>query len=77
MLMLQQASQAFFVDRWILPFHQVSVATKRKYIDKVVTTVACAGHRVLYKNDLVNMDVPYRKNCADKLLDLHPAQIGV
>ena len=44
-----------------------------KYIDNVVTTVACAGHRVLYKGDLVNMDVSYRKNYADKLLDLHLA----
>ena len=31
----------------------------------VVGTVACfaAGHRALYKNDLLNMDVSYRKLC--------------
>ena len=40
-------------------------ATRLKYFDKVVTTAACfaAGHRALYKNDLVNMDVSYRKLC--------------
>ena len=65
MVMLQQASKAFFADRWILTDHQVSIATKLKYFDKVVSTVACfaAGHRALYKNDLLNMDVSYRKLC--------------
>ena len=60
---LQQASKAFFANRWIRQDHQVSIATRLKYFDKVVTTVACfaAGHRALYKNDLVNMDVSYRK----------------
>ena len=62
---LQQASKAFFANHWILKDHQVSIATRLKYFDKVVTTVACfaAGHRALYKNDLVNMDVSYRKLC--------------
>ena len=49
MLMLQQASKALFANRWILQNHQISVATRRKYIDKVVTTVACAGHWVCIK----------------------------
>ena len=62
---LQQASKAFFANRWILTDHQVSIATRLKYFEKVVTTVACfaAGHRALYKNDLVNMDVSYKKLC--------------
>ena len=62
---LQQASRAFFANRWILTDHQVSIATMLKYFDKVVGTVACfaAGHRALYKNDLLNMDVSYRKLC--------------
>ena len=62
---LQQASKAFFANRWILTDHQVSIATRLKYFDKVVTTVACfaAGHGALYKNDLVNMHVSYRKLC--------------
>ena len=62
---LQQVSKAFFANRWILQDHQVSISTRLKYFDKVVTTVACfaAGHRALYKNDLVNMDVSYRKLC--------------
>ena len=62
---LQQASKAFLANRSILKDHQISIATRLKYFDKVVTTVACfaAGHRALYKNDLVNMDVSYRKLC--------------
>ena len=62
---LQQASKAFFANRWILTDHQASIATRLQYFDKVVTTVACfaAGHRVLYKNDLLNMDVSHRKLC--------------
>ena len=62
---LQQASKAFFANRWILTDHQISIATRLKYFDKVVGTVACfaAGHRALYKNDLLNMDVSYRKLC--------------
>ena len=62
---LQQASKAFFGNRWILTDHQVSIATRLRYFDKVVPTVACfaAGHRALYKNDLLNMDVSYRKLC--------------
>ena len=62
---LQQASEAFFANRWILQDHQVSIATRLKYFDKVVSTVACfaAGHRAVYTNDLVNMDVSYRKLC--------------
>ena len=60
---LQQASEAFFANRWILTDHQVSIATRLKYFDKVVGTVACyaAGHRALYKHDLLNMDVSHRK----------------
>ena len=62
---LQQASKAFFANRWILTDHQITIATRLKYFDKVVGTVACfaAGHRALYKNDLLNMDVSYRKLC--------------
>ena len=62
---LQQASKAFFANRWILKDHQVSIATRLKCFDDVVTTVACfaAGHRALYKNDLMTMDVSYRKLC--------------
>ena len=62
---LQQASKAFFANRWIFTDHQVSIAIRLKYFDKVVGTVACfaAGHRALYKNNLLNMDVSYRKLC--------------
>ena len=59
---LQQVSKAFFANRWILQDHQVSISTRLKYFDKVVACFA-AGHRALYKNDLVNMDVSYRKLC--------------
>ena len=61
----QQVSKTFFANRWIPQNHQVSISTRLKYFDKAVTTVACfaAAHRALYKNDLVNMDVSYRKLC--------------
>ena len=41
----------------ILQDHQVSISTRLKH--KVALTVACfaPGHRALYKNGLVNMDV--------------------
>ena len=60
---LQQASN--FANRWILKDHQVSITTRLKYFDEVVTTVACfaAGHRPLYRNDLVNIEVSYKKLC--------------
>ena len=62
---LQQASKAFFANCWILQDHRVWIATKLKYFDKVVTTVAyfAAGHRVVHRNDLVTMDVSHRKLC--------------
>lgn len=58
---LQQASNAFFANRWILQDHQILIATRPKSLAKVRTTVACfaAGHRAFYKNDLVNMDVSW------------------
>ena len=75
---LQQASKASFANRWILQHQQALIATRPIDFDKVVIMAACfaAGHRALYKNDLVNMDVSYR-NYADKLLDVHLAQNGV
>ena len=62
---MQQPSRAFFANRWILQDHQESNATGLKYFDKVVITVACfaVGHWTVYKNDLVKMDVSYRKLC--------------
>ena len=53
---------------WFLQGHQVSIATRLKYFDYVMTTMACfaAGHRALYKNDFVNMHASYRNmptNC--------------
>ena len=47
------------------PERLISIATRLTYFDKVVTTVACfaAAHRALCKNDLVKIDVSYRKLC--------------
>ena len=45
---LQKASKEFFANRWILQDPHVSIATRLKYFDRMMTTVACfaAGHRV-------------------------------
>ena len=45
---LQKASKEFFANRWILQDPYVSIATRLKYFDRMMTTVACfaAGHRV-------------------------------
>ena len=60
---LQAASRAFHANRWILTDRHVSLATRLRYFDTVITPVACfaAGHRAIFKNDLNNVDVVFRK----------------
>ena len=78
---LQQASNAFFANRWILQDHQILIATRPKSLAKVRTTVACfaAGHRAFYKKRFGEhgrvMDVAYRK-LRRGLLDLNVARKG-
>ena len=60
---LQAASRAFHANRWILTDRHVSLATRVRYFDTVITPVACfaAGHRAIFKNDFDNVDVVFRK----------------
>jgi len=60
---LQAASKAFYANRNILVDRKASVTSRLRYFEAVVTPVACfaAGHRTLYKDDLQNMDVNFRK----------------
>ena len=58
---LQAASRAFHANRWILT--DASLASRLRYFDTVITPVACfaAGHRAIFKNNLNNVDVVFRK----------------
>ena len=60
---LQAASRAFHANQWILTDRHVSLATRLRYFDTVITPVACfaAGHRAIFKNDLNNVDVVFRR----------------
>ena len=60
---LQAALRAFNANRWILTDRHVSLATKLRYFDTIITPVACfaAGHRTILKKDLNKIDVTFRK----------------
>ena len=60
---LQAASRAFHANRWILTDRHVSLATRLRYFDTVITPVVCfaAGHRAIFKHDLNKVDVVFRK----------------
>ena len=60
---LQAASKAFFCHRAALCDRNVSIGKKLRYFHAVISPVAvfAAGHRTLYKTDLRNFDVLYRK----------------
>ena len=60
---LQAALRAFNANRWILTDRHVSLATRLRYFDTIITPVACfaAGHRTILKKDLNKIDVTFRK----------------
>ena len=60
---LQAALRAFNANRWILIDRHVSLATRLRYFDTIITPVACfaAGHRMIFKKDLNKIDVTFRK----------------
>ena len=51
---LQSAARAFHVHKWILCDKMVSMASRLKFFDAMITSVVCfaAGHRKLYTTDL-------------------------
>ena len=60
---LQAALRAFNANRWILIDRHVSLATRLRYFDTIITPVPCfaAGHRTILKKDLSKIDVIFRK----------------
>ena len=60
---LQSAARAFHVQKWILCDKMVSMASRLKFFDAMITSVVCfaAGHRKIYTTDLRKLDVHCRK----------------
>ena len=60
---LQAASKAFFCHRATLYDRNILIGKRLPYFDAVISPVAvsAAGHRTLYKTDLRNFDVLFRK----------------
>ena len=60
---LQAASKAFYANKWILCDENVSLKSRIKFFDSVVTSVVRfgAGQRKLYKSELRKLDVHCRK----------------
>ena len=56
---LQSAARAFHVHKWILCDKMVSMASRLKCVDAMITSVVCfaAGHRKIYRTDLRKFDV--------------------
>ena len=60
---LQQASNSFYANRWILLDRNVSISKRLKYFNAAVSSVACSGHRAIYNSPLATLDVQLRKLC--------------
>ena len=60
---LQSAARAFHVHKWILCDEMVSMASRLKCFDAMITSVVCfaARHRKIYTNDLRKVDVHCQK----------------
>ena len=60
---LQTASKAFFCHRATLCDGNVSLGKRLRYFDAVISPVAvfAAGHRTMYKTDLRNFEILFRK----------------
>ena len=56
---LQAALRAFNANRWILTDRHVSLATRLRYFDTIISPVACfaAGHRMILEKNLNNIDL--------------------
>ena len=61
--LLQATSKAFYANKWILCDKNVSLNSRIKFFDSVVTSVvrSGAGQRKLYKSELRKLDVHCRK----------------
>ena len=74
---LQSAARAFHVHKWILCEKIVSMASRLKFFDAMITSVVCfaAGHRKIYTNDLRKLEVHCRE-CFDGLWVRQLTSIG-
>ena len=62
---IQQGTKCFHSNRWILQNRKTSVLAMLKYFDSVVSSMVCFanGHRTIYKDHLLRLDVSFRKLC--------------
>ena len=62
---IQQGTKCFHTNRWILQNRKTSVLARLKYFDSVVSSMVCfaSGHRTIYKDHLLRLDVSFRKLC--------------
>ena len=62
---IQQGTKCFHSNRWILQNRNTSVLSRLKYFDSVVSSTVCfsSGHRTIYKDQLLKLDVSFRKLC--------------
>ena len=62
---IQQGTKCFHSNRWILQNRNTSVLSRLKYFDSVVSSTVCfsSGHRTIYKDHLLKLDVSFRKLC--------------
>ena len=60
---LGAASRALFANGWILRDRNVSLCSRLKYFQAIITPVACfaARHRAVYQADLAHMNVEFRR----------------
>ena len=62
---LQQASQIFHMNRWILQNKNVSITKRFRHFESVVSSVArfAGGHRTIYNRQLERLDTHFWKLC--------------
>ena len=60
---LQGAARAFHVHKWILCDKMVSMASRLKFFDAMITSAICfaGGHRQIYTTDFRRLDVHCQK----------------
>ena len=57
------AARAFYANWWILCGRKVSIRDRLRYLQSLVTSVACFGasHRAMYADTMSRMNVEFRK----------------
>ena len=62
---IEQGTKCFHSNRWMLQNRKTSVLSRLKYFDSVVSSMVCfaSGHRTIYKDHLLRLDVSFRNLC--------------